>query len=70
MNTQVSIDHNTDVQYQMYAGCWALHKYTIQVLILELVIWSCDTGHIGIDGGVDIWSYSPKTKFSRTDGLP
>ena len=44
---------------------------------LEPVIWLCDTGHIGIHGGVDgrtiVWSYCrtvTKTKFSRIDGLP
>ena len=43
---------------------------------LEPVIWLCDTGHIGIHGGVDgrtvVWSYGDqnKTKFSRIGWLP
>ena len=34
----------------------------------ELMIWSCDTGHIGTHGGVDSHTVT-KTKFSCTDGL-
>ena len=35
---------------------------------LEPVIWSRDTGHIGIHGGVDVGRTVTKTKLS--DGLP
>ena len=59
-----------DVQYQ---GGIAVTSWSMAALMsskLEPAIWSHDTGHIGIHGGVDVHCTVTKTKFSRNDGSP